>query len=422
MIHNIGIDGGNSTLNLVIDGENFPRSIPSIQSDPSPAKTNYNNSIFKSRNTNNQLWNKLHAETTLHKNNKDKLFRSEFLLGHMAEEYQKDQRSRGNREKYQDKDLAKWMITAMAYALLELKIQNEDYEIKEGDILQFNINMSTGLPYREGSDEKKKSEWANMFPGLHEINFKHPIFKNLKIDLVIEKVLVFVEGEMALNLELNKSGGVYDTTKPEALLQKKMVMTDIGGHTTEIVTLSYEMDQDDTYDEFDVSDDEITIIPETKAHLTDGIQRGVLTIMEDVITEVEEEYRRQGKPLRKLTTRDIELAFTKKGRFNGKIGWILPEEIYVKDIFERQAENLAMEIVQRIHSLFQDIISEIDTIYLCGGGSRIDSIINRIKKELISLGYKADKIIPLSDPIFANAKGYYLALVEYVENAEELSC
>lgn len=424
-IYNCGIDGGNSTINIVIDGEKFPIRFPSIQSDPLPAKANYNNAMSV-RNFNEQMWNKLHVETTLHANNRttsDNYYRSEFLFGHMAEEFQKDLRSRGNREKYQDKDLAKWMVTALAYALLDKKMKEENYVIKKDDNIQFNVNWSTGLPYREGSDEAKKKEWANLFQGVHKINFKHPIFKNITVELVIELSMVLVEGEMALNLELSKDEGIYQTSKSEDLLNKKMAIIDIGGHTTEIVTIAYELFQDANYDEYDLEDDEEIILqPVTKAHLTDGIQRGILTIMADVITESEEEYRKTGKPLKKLTTRDIELAFTKKGRVDGQVGWILPEKIYIKDIFERQAENLAMDIVQKAHSLYQGhTISEIDTIFLCGGGSRISSVVDTIKRELGILGYNKDKIIPVSDPIYANAMGYYLALSQYVDDAEELS-
>lgn len=420
-IYNCAIDGGNSSINIVIDGENFKRSFPSIQSDPLPAKANYNNAIM-SRNTSDQLWNKLHVETELHINNPKVTYRSEFLFGNMAEEYQKDLRSRGNREKYQDKDLAKWMIASLSYALLEKKMKEESYVIKKDDTLQININLSTGLPYREAIDQRKQQEWANMFQGVHRTNFKHPIFNNLTIELVIEKVLVFIEGEMGLNLEIYKTGGIVDTTPADALLNKKMVMIDIGGHTTELVTLAFELFQDDSYDEYDISDDEIEVIPVTKAHLTDGIERGIKTIMEDVITEVQEQYRLEvGKPLKVLTSRDIELAFSQKGKLSGKIGYILPEQIYVKGIFDRQAQNLAMDVVQKLHTLFQGhSISELDTIFMCGGGSRFSSITDTIRKELSILGYNSEKIFSVDDPIFANARGYYFAMSQYIEDAEDI--
>lgn len=422
MIYNCSIDGGNSAINIVVDGEKFPRIFPSIQSDPLPATASYNNAIY-TRNMNEQLWNKLHVETILNKDSKDNFFRSEFLFGHMAEEFQKDLRSRSNTEKHKDKDLAKWMITALAYVLLETKMKREDYLIKQNDLLQFNVNLSTGLPFREGVDERKRQEWADIFQGTHRIEFKHPIFKGLVIDLVIENVMVLVEAELALNLELNKSNGIYQTTKADALLGKKMVVIDIGGYTTEIVTIAYELEQDESYDEHDIGTDlEIKVKPVTKAHLTDGIQRGIKTIMEEIIVEVTNNYRKEtGKPLKNLTVRDIELAFTKKGIYNGKIGYILPERIHIKPLFDKQSQNLAMDIVQKTYSLFEgDTISEVDTIFLCGGGSRIESVTNTLKSKLSELGFDSDRIIPLVDPVFANAKGYYLALSYAVEDAAEL--
>lgn len=422
MIYNCSIDGGNSSINIVIEGEKFPRIFPSIQSDPLPARESYNNAIY-TRNVSRQLWDKLHVETTLNSDKGDKMFRSEFLFGHMAEEYQKDLRSRSNTEKHKDKELAKWMITALAYSLLETEISNNDYVIKKNGRLQFNVNLSTGLPYREGTDEKKKMEWANVFEGTHKIVFKHPIFEGLIVDLVVENVMILVEAELALNLELNKKNGIYRTTEADDLLGKKMAVIDIGGYTTEIVTIAYEMDLDENYDEHDIGDDlNMKVKPVTKAHLTTGIQRGIKTIMEEIIVDVSNQYMRDtGKPLKNLTTRDIELAFTKKGAYKGKVGYILPEKVYVKPLFDKQSENLAMDIVQRTYSLYEgDSISEVDTIYLCGGGSRINAITSIIKERLGELGFNSDKIIPMKEPVFANALGYYLALSYSVEDASAL--
>lgn len=422
MIYNCAIDGGNSTINIVIDGKKFPRIFPSIQSDPLPATASYNNAIY-TRNVDNKLWDKLHVETTLNIGDGNRMYRSEFLFGHMAEEYQKDLRSRSNTEKHKDKELVKWMITALAYALLETKIEREDYVIGDNDILQFNLNLATGLPYREGIDDAKKDEWAKVLQDTHRVEFKHPIFKGLKIDLVVENVLMLVEGELALNLELNKDGGIYRTTAPDDLLGKKMVIIDIGGYTTELVTIAYELELDDNYDEHDIGDDaSISVVPRTKSHLTIGIQRGIKTIMEEIIVEVTNSYINEtGKPLRRLTTRDIELAFTKKGHYKGKTGYILPEKLFIKPLFDKQAQNLAMDIVQRTYALFeQDNISEVDTIFLCGGGSRIDSLTSIVKKSLGEIGFNADKIIPVKDQLFANALGYYLALSYAVEDSSEL--
>lgn len=429
MFYNCSIDGGNSTINLVINGKRFGLSFPSIQSDPLSAKSDYNNAVNMRDNT-TQMWDKLHVETILNSNEPkaNENNRSEFLFGHMAEKYHKDLRSRQNFGKAEDKDLAKWMLTALAYALFETKRKTEGYVLKENDILQFNVShLATGLPYREGSDEDKRNKYGQMFAGTHKIHFKHPIFKNLKIDLVVEEVFVFVEAEMALTLELNKEDGIYMSTPTEQLLNKKMAMIDIGGHTTEIITISYELEQDDNevdfesyVDEYALSD--VNVQQVTLTHLTDGIQRGIGTIMEDVIAEINNEYRKTGKPLKHLTRRDIEIAFTNRGMLNGRTGYILPEQIYVKDIFDKQAVNLATDIVQRTHAIYQgnNVISEIDTIFLCGGGSKISIMVETIRRQLGKLGYNVENIKVLDDPIFANAKGYYLALSHTVEDCDPL--
>ena len=418
------VDGGNSTINIVINGEPYKKMFPSIQGDYMGAKLSYANEAVWGKDQAKQLWKKLHVETTLNLNTPGRADRTEFLFGHMAEEFQKDLRSRQNKEKYQDKALAKWMISSLAYALFDTKIKEDGYELKENDRLQFNVTLAAGLPYREGKYPEMRQMWAELFKGTHRVNFKHPLFRNLAVDIVVEDVVPVIEGEMALTLELNKDGGVYQTTPPEELLNKKMAIVDIGGHTTEIVTVSYVMeetgeDEDEMYDEY-LDDTEVNVRQVTKIDLTDGIERGVATIMEDVIADVSEEYRNKNIPLKPLVRRDIELAFTNKGKLNGKKGWILPEQIYIKDIFDKQAQNLANDIINKAHLMFGEIISEVDTIYLCGGGSRIDSIVSAIKNELGNLGYKADRIVTLDDPVMANAKGYYLMLSYYYPDCEPL--
>jgi len=95
------------------------------------------------------------------------------------------------------------------------------------------------------------------------------------------------------------------------------------------------------------------------------------------------------------------------------VGYILPEKIYVKDIFDAQARNLAVDIVQKTHAMYQahNVVSEIDTIFLAGGGSKIDIVVRTIRNEFERLGYDKNIIKHVEDPLFANAKGYYFNLI-----------
>lgn len=417
MIYNCAVDGGNASINIIIDGDKFPIAFPSLQSDPLSAKSDYTNAV-NMENLSKVEYDKLHVNVEQHSNDPNKKDEAEFLFGHMAEKYTRDLRSRQNFEKASDRELAKWMITALAYSLYVVKSNREDYTIKEGDILTFHVNLGTGLPYREKSKKENVDSFAGMFQGKHKVEFKHPIFKNLVVELIIENVIVFTEAEMALSLELNKENGIFETMTPEELLGKKMSIIDIGGHTTESLTIGYELARKEEelqlgtfIDEYSLSD--IEVEQKTLTHLTFGIERGIATIMEDVIAEIDNEYRGTGKQLRTFVRRDIEKSLTKQGMLNGKVGYILPEKIYVKDIFDSQAKNLAVDIVQKTHAIYQahNIVSEIDTIFLCGGGSKIDIVTKTIRDEFEKLGYDKNKIQLIEDPVFANVKGYYFNLI-----------
>lgn len=416
MIYNCAVDGGNASINIIIDGEKFPIAFPSLQSDPLSAKSDYTN-VVNMENISKVEYDKLHVNVALHADKPNQRDEAEFLFGHMAEKYTRDLRSRQNFEKGNDRELAKWMIAALAYSLYVVKKNREDYVLGDGDLLTFHVNLGTGLPYREKSKKENVESFSNMFAGKHKVEFKHPIFKDLVVEIIVENVIVFTEAEMALSLELNKPNGIFDTTPSEELLDKKMTIIDIGGHTTESLSIGYEMARKETelelgtfIDEYSL--DDIDVVQKTLTHLTFGIERGVATIMEDVIAEIDNKYRGTGKQLRTFVRRDIEKAFTRQGMLNGKIGYILPEQIYIKDIFDSQAKNLAVDIVQKTHAIYQahNVVSEIDTIFLCGGGSKIDIIIRTIRDEFEKLGYDKSKIQLVEDPVFSNAKGYYFNL------------
>lgn len=421
MTYNCAVDGGNASINIIIDGDTFPIAFPSLQSDPLSAKSDYTNAVNMG-NLSKVEYDKLHVNAILHADNSNERDEAEFLFGHMAEKYTRDLRSRQNFEKASDRELAKWMMTALAYSLYVVKKNREDYILKDEDILTFHVNLGTGLPYREKSKTENVKNFAKMFRGKHRIEFKHPIFKNLTVELIVENVIVFTEAEMALSLELNKEGGIFETTPPEELLDKKMSIIDIGGHTTESLTIGYELARKETelelgtfIDEYSLS--ELEVEQNTLTHLTFGIERGIATIMEDVIAEIDNKYRGTGKQLRTFVRRDIEKSLTRQGMLNGKIGYILPEKIYVKDVFDSQARNLAVDIVQKTHAMYQanNIVSEIDTIFLCGGGSKIDIVLNTIRDEFEKLGYDKNKIQVVEDPVFSNVKGYYFNLIYALE-------
>ena len=109
--------------------------------------------------------------------------------------------------------------------------------------------------------------------------------------------------------------------------------------------------------------------------------------MDEVVLDVTEDYIRKGIPIKLLVRSDIDLAFTARGTISGERGYLLPGKIYIKDLFDKKAESLAVDIVNIIIAIFGELIFEVNTIYLSGGGSKKDfiTIFTAMKKQSISI-------------------------------------
>jgi hypothetical protein len=364
---------------------------------------NYNVSA-RTQESGKPLFNKLHVGVVTHLDNKDKTS-SEFIFGHMAEDFPKSQRNRENADKSTDADLVKWQLTALAYHLVE-------YSKKCGEdvsrTMNYEIELATGLPYHESINKEKKVKYALAFMGRHSVEFKHPDFAGLIVVLNIKKVSVFVEGEASFENIIFNENGRYSKIDPLILKDGIVVMIDIGGYSTEVVGVQFEesVSVNEDYDEF--SEREIQVFPATRPDLTMGIQKGVGSVMMNVIADIE---RFEPKIQRKLTRRDIEKAMANK--YDGTSGWLTPELINISEYFNKHAVNLAKDLAKDFINLYSNanVKSKIREIYLTGGGSRIASIVKTFKDELVLRGYEEGLIVLVPDATYSNCVGYYQSYV-----------
>lgn len=408
---NCSIDGGNSTIEVVIEGERMAPYYPSIMADV--ANIDYNNALNNDNGGTGR--DKLHVKVASNRTKSGDNNSEEFIFGKMAENYKDSQRNRANGDdKSKDKFLVKWQLTALTYSLIEYAQKCGE---TIGNTVQFRTDISTGLPYNEAVNEDKKQMYADMFRGNHMIEFKHPYFAGLQVELIIENVFVFVEGEASLEPILDDPEGEYADIEAEELVDSIVVMGDMGGFSTDIIGIQFEQVQDEDVDEFD-ENVEIYVEPKTKINLSTGIDKGIGNIMLNVIKDVE---KYEQSVQRKLTRRDIELALGAKGKINGRTGYIKPEKVYIGDYFEKYAINYAQEVAATIISLYKtaNVQSAIRSIYLTGGGSRISIIVSTIKDKLNDAGYNIEKIYCLEDPTFSNSLGYYKAMMNIKEMEEE---
>lgn len=408
MIYNCAIDGGNSTILTIVEGEKVLPIHPTVTA--SREAVDYKGAISHTGNT-KTTFDKLDVTVTMNRG-KNTQNESSFLFGYFAEKFPASIRNREHGDKSSDKELITWMVTALAYALYEYKTKKGEKVVQK---MRVQANLATGLPYHECRNVEKVKKYSEAFQGSHLIKFNHPHFEGLEIELVIERVFVYVEGEAGLETLIYDSESEYSKLKPEELSGSIVVNVDMGGFTSEVVGIEFNLHFEGT-DTFDLNQ-EGELVAETRADLTTGIQKGIGHVMKSTITDIE---RNEIGIQRMLIRRDIENALGRKGLYDGKIGYVLPEKVYIKDYFDKHSKEYAVALAKALHGLYSDsnVKSRIRNIYLSGGGSNIDVVVETFKATLQELGYDTDLIISLKEPVWSNVLGYYIAMANELKESE----
>ena len=402
MEYDVSVDGGNSGLKVVVEGVH-EILIPNINAS-STIDYRLNDAYSTSRSKGKDL---LHVDINMDFDKGGSAKTT--ILGSMAEKMQGDKENRQSTNKCNDERLIENMIISTAYSIISFKLENGE---KLSPEMTFNVNLSTGLPYQEWSEEvngeKKFDVYRNNLLGNHRVSFNSPFFKALgveNVEVIIKKVEVGVEGSAALNAVRAFAEDDIDEMTDEDLIEKAVVMVDIGAFTTEFIGAQWVQVSGDDED----LECELKVFP----HISKGIDEGVGLTMDKAIEKIKIDC----DDLRdNLIRRDIERAYTTPaGKKKGVVGWIPGKDINVNDWVYPMMEQLGDSIARKFYGFYntRSIRKNIIRIYICGGGSQFERLANKFKETLVNDGYSADMIVTVSkpNPVFANAYGYYAELI-----------
>jgi len=399
MKYKVSCDAGNSTIKTLINGEKA-MIFENIVADPS--NTNYlkdpdliGSGIQKLDVTVQRHFDKTYGE------------KNHFLYGKITDKHKAYREARGDKFKANDPQLADSMVTSVVYSILY-------YQKKAGNNIDklktLNISLNTGLPFHEWIIKEQREKFKKNLKGNHTIEFNHPWFKKNsfpeKLEIVISDVTVLVEGETTANLILNDVDNEFHKYSPQELIDNIVVLIDIGAYTTEIIGKQFvEVVQNDE-DIFGESDLEVE--HQTLPNLSEGIRRGIGHVFESSINTINQKYPK----LDRLIRQDIQNALGKKGTRNGKSGYLLGEDINILEDFKLHAKDYSDYIATQIENIYNKNESKrkIKRIYLTGGGSQIDVVIEELKNSLKADDINPDLIVPITDPnpIFSNCLGYHI--------------
>ena len=104
------------------------------------------------------------------------------------------------------------------------------------------------------------------------------------------------------------------------------------------------------------------------------------------------------------------------------MGYLPGTDINILGTFTEQARHYADYIAQRIEDIYNknESKNQIKRIYITGGGSRMEIVVEQLKEALSKIKIPPHRVIAVADPnpVFANCIGAYLELLDELNEKE----
>ena len=272
---------------------------------------------------------------------------------------------------------------AVIMLLATLALDAAQYsESSDEDVIEVKCALSTGLPLREARRPEAKEQFRNKLRSkIHEIEFlQTPVIVGKKVRIEFDTIDVYSEGQAAM---MHLVTDEYGKIKNEELLQKSILINDIGGLSTDSAVIEHG-------------------IPDNMN--SDGIRKGVSEYLDTIIEEVYEKFDHRIRSRRNLV-RDVLLASGEKRNHimvDGKL-------TSIQDIVDNVLFECAEDQHEHLDRMWKKV-SDIELCYQIGGGSAL------IKDYLTKVNQESKHTYPLrfSEPeesIWMIVQSYWTMLV-----------
>ncbi|WP_026568109.1 ParM/StbA family protein [Bacillus sp. UNC41MFS5] len=272
-------------------------------------------------------------------------------------------------------------------ALDAVKENNSNAFPRTKNIIDANYTLGTGLPLREVKEGKDAGYRSKLVGSVHQVEFLvTPKYQGLKVNIKFDEVKVYPEGFAAfINLVLDNSGKIIN----KDLIDKRILIQDIGGLSTDIAVIKNRNVDDDKAQGFNL-----------------GVSESLEAIREEIRTKhgVELDSRR-----------DVVEIITKKSDRNHIM--VKGSRTSVHDITDRILLDLAKKQYRLLRNVWQRN-SQTEICYFVGGGANV------LKEYLKTLnnnldGYNIDFFEDGKESIWMMANAYYKLIMDFVRKTEK---
>ncbi|KZE63758.1 hypothetical protein AWM68_11630 [Fictibacillus phosphorivorans] len=269
-----------------------------------------------------------------------------------------------------------------ALALDAVKEENAKTFTKNNNVIDTSYILGTGLPLREVKEGKDAGYRSKLLGSVHQVEFLvTPKYQGIKVNLKFEEVKVYPEGFAAfINLVMDNDLNIIN----KDLIDKPILIQDIGGLSTDIAVIKNRNVDDD------------------KAQ---GFNLGVSEALEQIREEIRSKH---GVELD--SRRDVVDIITKKTNRNHIM--VRGSRTSVHDITDRILVDLAKKQYRLLRNVWQKN-SQTEICYFVGGGSAVlKDYIKTLNNNLD--GYNIDFFEDEKESIWMMANAYYKLISDHL--------
>jgi plasmid segregation protein ParM len=275
----------------------------------------------------------------------------------------------------------------MLFATLALDAVKQNSFTRTNNVIDAPYTLGTGLPLREVKEGKDAGYRSKLVGNVHQVEFLvTPKYQGLKVNIKFNEVKVYPEGFAAfINLVMDNNLKIIN----KDLIDKRILIQDIGGLSTDIAVIKNRNVDDDKAQGFNL-----------------GVSESLEAIREEIRTKhgIELDSRR-----------DVVDIITRKNDRNHIM--VKGSRTSVHDITDRILLELAKKQYRLLRNVWQKN-SQTEICYFVGGGAHV------LKDYLKTLnnnldGYNIEFFEDDKESIWMMANAYYKLIMDFVRKTEK---
>lgn len=276
----------------------------------------------------------------------------------------------------------------MLFATLALDaVRGENHFPKVKNVVDANYTLGTGLPLREVKEGKDAGYRSKLVGSVHQVEFLvTPKYQGLKVNLKFNEVKIYPEGFAAfINLVMDHQLKIIN----KDLIDKRIIIQDIGGLSTDIAVIKNRTVDDDKAQGFNL-----------------GVSESLEAIREEI---------RSKHGIELDSRRDVVEIITRKNDRNHIM--VKGSRTSVHDITDRILLELAKKQYRLLRNVWQRN-SQTEICYFVGGGANVlKEYIKTLNNNLD--GYNIDFFEDEKESIWMMANAYYKLITDFVRRTEK---